>query len=260
LSSVALALVPLADSGKILLFADVAHPKVTGSSPFVFRHSQTAEQEAKLILDWLKNNREAPSIAVLWVNDDYGRSFQRALEEYLRINSGAAKIASSISFEKTEVDFRNLVQKSLASSPQVIVICGYGKSIGVAIKRLRENRFSGEIISTMGFVISPDATLVAGDAAKGIWYIDFDIDKKDPQYIKLETEYFQTYNEIMPTFVAIEYNTTMLLAYAIEMVGYDPLKISNYLKSLGFFKSAGETMQITEKGDILPRLRIRRYQ
>lgn len=254
LSSVALALVPPADSAQILLFADVAHPKVTDSSALVFRHSQTAEQEAKLLANYL-SSEGIKTIGLLWVNDDYGLTFQEAFQK----NKGSITISSLENFEKTEMDFRNIVTKILSPKPEAVIVCGYGKPLGMAIKRLREAGFRGEILSTMGFAASPDAPSVAGESAKGTKYVDFAVNKDSPQYQKLESDYTAAYQSQMPTFVMLEYNTTILLGSAIRAVNYDPSKIANYLKSQKSFESAGEKMTITQKGDILPNLVIKNH-
>src|SRR3989344_1508268 len=50
MSTHGLALKPLANQYGVLLFGDVAHPNMTGDSLMVFRHSNIAEDEAKLIV------------------------------------------------------------------------------------------------------------------------------------------------------------------------------------------------------------------
>ena len=50
LSGVSMALKPLADQEGVLLFANASHPDITTDVQMVFRHSNTASQEAAVIL------------------------------------------------------------------------------------------------------------------------------------------------------------------------------------------------------------------
>ena len=259
ISGVALALVPVADKEKVVLFADVAHPLVTGSSSFVFRHSQTADQEAKVISGYVGKGKVDGLVGLINVNDDYGVAFGTQFQAYMRAVSPKKNIKAE-AFDKTETEFRNITQKLVSNNPEAIVVCASGKALGLIIKRLRENGFNGKIYATMGFTVSPDALTVAGEAAKGVMYIDFDFDKANKEYLALEKAYKETYKAEMPVFVAVEYNTAMLLMYAVEKAGYDPEAIAKYLKKLGTYKSAGEKMTINEKGDVLPSIKMAEFK
>ncbi|MDI6784731.1 MAG: ABC transporter substrate-binding protein, partial [bacterium] len=79
-SNVGLALAPMADKEKVILFVHASHPQITGKSPYVFRHSNTAEQESQIIVDFVsKQNKKNYALAVM--DDDYGMIFREKLNK-----------------------------------------------------------------------------------------------------------------------------------------------------------------------------------
>ena len=162
-SGVGLALEARAREDGILLFADVAHPSITGRSPLIFRHSSTASKEAAVIAEALKD-KASEKIAVLWLNDEYGAAFRQAFLAALgshRLPSPAHDSA----YTREDVELRSTTVAALESKPSQVVIVGSGKQLGLLIARLREQGYQGTIIATMGFTVTPDAAVAAGDAA-----------------------------------------------------------------------------------------------
>ncbi len=254
MSGVCMALVPLAKDDGVLLFADAAHPAITGQSPLVFRHSQTANQEAELLSKYIKDKLAVDKAGLLWVNDDYGAAFKKAYE-------GLSTLACETSFEKTDADLRNVVTKLLGAKPAAVIICGYGKPVGLAVKRLREAGFKGSILVDIAWAASPDTAASAGDAGKNVIYVDFQMNVTDPGYLKLKQDYQASYSEPIPAFVVLEYNTIKLMAFAaLSTNSTDPSSMADFLRKAGSYQSAGEMMTITASGDVLPALELKVQQ
>ncbi|MGH9991252.1 MAG: ABC transporter substrate-binding protein [Nitrososphaera sp.] len=55
ISSVSLALAPLVEGKQSLLFANASHPQVTTGRKFVFRYSNTAQDESRVLHDFVSN-------------------------------------------------------------------------------------------------------------------------------------------------------------------------------------------------------------
>jgi len=253
-SGVCLSIIPAAQKEKILLFAEAAHPQITGASPLIFRHSNTASQEANIIGSWINKNSKIKKIFILWVNDDFGLSVKNELTKIL--NQSELK---NESYEKNQVDFKNITARILNFKPDAVIVIGYGKSLGIAIKTLRQMNYSGEILTNLGVKITPDAAVAAGESINGIYYNDFDFNSEDEEYIKFIKEYKQMFNEKPPAWSVLEYNTLLLLGEAIKIVGKDPAKISSYIRNKGTFKGAGEVITITPKNDLLPSLILKKW-
>ncbi|MDP2753865.1 MAG: ABC transporter substrate-binding protein [Nitrospirota bacterium] len=259
ISSVCLALIPIADENKVIFFATAAHPEITGRSKYVFRHNQTAEQEAEIISNYIihKLSPKPKVINMAIFNDDFGIAYQKALfENFNKIDE--IKIEKNIIYERTETDFRTIVQKLLKPKPDLVITEGFGKQLGILIKRLREYHYEGPIFANLMFSF-PDVKTSAGEAAKGAYYPDFAFNKSDPLFLKLKREYKERFNDEMPNVSVMEYNSILLIAEAMHKVGYNSDAIANYIRNLKHFRGVGEEISISPRGGMLPALEIKRF-
>jgi len=255
-SSVALALVPLAEKDKIVLFAEVSHPKISGISPYVFRHSNTAIQDAQVLADYIENVLKLKKVGLIVVNDDYGQSMRAELKNRLT----QTQITQDLTFEKTEMDFRSFAALLIADKPDGIIIVGYGQGLGNAFKRIRELGYKGELLTGFAFGLTKDAATAAGEAAKGIHYPSFAFSLDKGQQVRdLEKRYMERFGSSPNDFLYIEYDTMKLIFEGINAAGYDAEKIKDYLRGLGSYSGITGEISILESGDILSPVKMRQY-
>ncbi len=256
ISAIALAIEPLARQDGVLLFADVAYPRITKNKPLLFRHSSTAEQEARVIFDHLVAKTPAPSTGVMWINDDYGRAFKEEMERL-----GQQRLELHLAgYERAATDLRAETAKLLDANVDTVVVVGYGKAMGLALRRLREAGFKGELIANVGLTLTPDAVATAGGAAEGVLYTHIDIDESNPEYQRFAARYKEKYGASPPSFAALSYNSAALLIDAARKSGPEPRAIANDLLSRKTHEGAGENMVITADGDILPPVSLKTYE
>lgn len=255
ISAIALAIEPLARQDGVLLFADVAYPGITKNKPLLFRHSSTAEQEARVIYEHLAAQSPAPVTGVMWINDDYGRAFKKEMERL-----GQQKLPLHFaSYERAATDLRAETAKLLNANVDAVVVIGYGKAMGLAMRRLREAGFKGELIANVGLTLTPDAAATAGKAAEGVRYTHIDIDESDPEYQRFASRYKEKYGTNPPSFAVLSYNSAALLIDAARESGPQPKAIAADIMSRKMYKGAGEEMRITQEGDILPPVSLKIY-
>lgn len=254
-SSVGLALSPLADKEKVILLIHASHPQITGKSSYVFRHSNIAEQESQIIVDFV-NNQNHRKYAIAVMNDDYGIEFREKLKQLF--SEFNISLTNDVVYEKTETDFKTISQKLLSNkNPDIVVIAGLGNGVGLLIRRLKEFGYKGDILITLGAIIT-GAFGSAGESAKGTYYVDFAFDASDKNYHRVSKQYSAKYQSNMQSASILFYNTLLLLTQAIEKAGYDALGVSEYLKSLSQFIGVGEEMKIVNYYDIVPSLQLLR--
>jgi len=250
ISSVDLTLIPEVKKQRIFFFSHAAHPKISGIDPLVYRHSQTAYQEAKLISS--STPIAVKDIAIAYMNDDYSIALKDELLKEFEIQN---KNVNLIMFEKGEIDFLTVATKILEKKPEFTIIVGYGKNSGLLIVRLKEMGYRGKILVNLGFIIS-GATQSAGENIKGVSGVYFDIDITQKGYSEINQLYKNKHNAEIPVPALQIFNSLYLLNYAIENVGSDPFAIAEFLKTRKTFQGLGETITITENNDILPSLKI----
>lgn len=261
-SSMALAIVPAATQDGVLLFTDVGYPGITDGHKLLFRHSSTAEQEARVIFNYFKNMGSTKKAGLLWMNDDYGVAFKKEFYRQVTVleqETHAGITVHDISYAKTGGTLRPEALQILSGQPEVIVVAGFGQAMGMAIRRVRENGFTGVIIASMGFTVTPSAVQAAGDAAAAVLHTYMNIDDKDKAYQNFAATYKKRFGNQPPTFAILAYNSTNLLIDAWIQSDKTPQKVAENILARGTFNAPGEIMTVQPNGDILPPVVIREY-
>jgi len=242
-SAINLALKPIAEEKRVLLFADAAHPKITENTKFIVRHSNIANSDAKVLIEGVKN-KNPNSVGIIFVNDDWGVVFNKEFNRLLLEFNPSIKITSE-SHLPSDTDFRTQLTKILKNNPDTIIIASFGSAPGIIIKQLRELGYDKNIFVNIGFILTTDAQKIAGDAAKGIYYQTME-ESKD-----FENVYMQRYGKKPGLFARYAYTDIEILKYAIEKAGDDPERVVNFIKNLGKFEGTYENVEINSQGDII---------
>lgn len=255
LSPVSLAILPIVKEKKLILFAAAAHPAITGSYDAVFRHNLTVESEADLLASYLAEKIKPSHARLVYVNDDYGAGFKDYWQS--RLDKVDLKSLTPIAFDRTAQDLRPIAVRALSESPDCIVLVGYGATLGTLLRRIRESGFKGTVLvnSAMSF---PDVRAAAGDAASGVFYTDYDINRADADYVRLNERYRARYGDDIPPVALFEHNTLILIARVFKETGGRVDEFATYLHSKTSLSLPGETVSITKTGDIVPKLLINR--
>ena len=255
-SGVCMALKPLAEQDGVLLFANATHPAITDGARFTLRHSQTADQEAKAILDAILKGNPQSGVAIVYENDDYGSAFARAVRQSLE--AASVKLLAEAPYDRG-ADARVLAQKAMTGNPDAVVVLGIGKDLGLVISRLREYGFAGQIYAGIGFIVVPGAVEAAGEHANGVMHTEFDFDVESPEYKSVADAYRARFGRDMDASAVIAYNTLKLLCGALQAESVDPAAVAGRIRAMKEFQGAGERMLIHPSGDILPAIRLATY-
>jgi branched-chain amino acid transport system substrate-binding protein len=253
LSPVALSILPIVKEKQLILFAAAAHPAITGSYDRAFRHNLTLQAEVNILATYMVDNIKPLRSRLVHINDDYGIGFKDYWQSQL--DHFGIQNSPSISFDRAIQDVRSIAVQALNDSPDCIILVGYGPTLGTLLRRIRENGFTGTILvnNAMPF---PDVRAAAGDAASGVFYVDYDIDYQDSNYISVNDKYNSRYGENIPPIALFEHNTLILIAKVYKETGGDFNRFASYLRSQEHLSLPGEIVTITKEGDIIPKLRI----
>lgn len=243
LSSHGLVLKPVAIENKVLLFSDAAHPNITGGYDLIFRHSNTADDEAQQIASYLISSR-MKSVGILAVQDEYGVSFGTQLKKLLE----TAGIKTTLElFDVKTNDLRTEIGKM--SGTESIVLGGYGPAIPIAVKQVKELGYPGQVVIGVAFPIMGLESL--GRDVDGVYHTDYQFKTSD-KYAAFSKSYRAVYDKDPKIYPVISYGTLELLINAIAKAGSDdPAAVGKALHSMQSFEGTYETMKINEKGDVL---------
>ena len=149
LSSVSLALAPLAEEHAVVLVAlQTSAPDVTEHNEWVYRYWPTAEDDAStisLILEDLK----LEEVGVIYLDDVFGQTLFKAVKKEFTANGGMVK---AISYKPEEMNYEKQIGELI--DMDAIYFIGFGNHTREAIIQLREEDFKGHIIAGNA-VLSP---------------------------------------------------------------------------------------------------------
>lgn len=242
MSATSMTLRPIAEQRSVLLWADAAHPDLTRDSRFVLRHSNTSDKDAE-VLGQKVIELGARKTGIIYQNDDWGTVASKFLADKLAA-AGNKTVAEPI--DNKSADFRVLLSKLFAQKIDSLVTITVGAPAGIIVRQARELGFKGNIVSSVGIILTPEAQASAGKYLKGTYYQTY---ADNPAFT---ADYKARFGVEPAVFTLVGYTDMELLMNAIEQTGtIDPLQIVRYVKGLGSFKGKYETVEITPNGDII---------
>lgn len=141
LSSVSIALAPLAEENEVVLVGlVVTTPKLTEQKEWVFRYYATAEAEVPPILSMLKELK-VKKLGILYLNDDYGTSVFKLLKKEFE---GTGGTVISEAFESDESDYKEQIAK--LKDMEAIYAVGFDSHLKNVFKQLKKENFSEFIL------------------------------------------------------------------------------------------------------------------
>lgn len=246
ISAVDLSIVPIQEKERFLMFSHSSHPQLGNVNDLFFRQSQTVQQESDFILSHIDS---AATLAICYMNDDYGVAFEKEMQSKVQPN----RIKSVISFLPSESNFATIAKKAIDAKSDKIVISAGGKNIADLVRKLREQNYSGEIITTLAYIVSG-----ANNSTKDIQNLAM-VNLKKVAMEKEFEEFVQAYekkaSKKIGTAELIFFNSAWIV-YSNSSNSDAPQQISAEIKKHTTQNILGNTVTITSTNDILPELEI----
>jgi branched-chain amino acid transport system substrate-binding protein len=137
----------------------------TTGNPYVFRTSFGAAQSMPKLANYLSKNIKAKSVAVIWVNDDFGKGGRDTILKEMKARG--IKASTDISTEVGQADFASDVIKLKASGADAIFAYLHEEE---SARLLKEIKKQGVKLPTIGETTLMNQKVIdlAGDAANGV--------------------------------------------------------------------------------------------
>jgi branched-chain amino acid transport system substrate-binding protein len=134
-------------------------------NPYVFRSSFTQAASMPKVVRYMTENLKAKSVAVIFVNNDFGKGGRDAVVKGLQ--AAGAKVAADISTEPGQIDFSGAVLRAKQSNPDVLFVYTNEEESARALKELRKQGFDKPIVGES--TLANDKVIeLAGAAANGV--------------------------------------------------------------------------------------------
>jgi len=253
-STLTLAMVPLLQDAKIVLISTGAsNPALSGSSPFFFRVWNSDAYEGKVAASFLKASNQDISLAILHVNNDYGKRLADVMVRELK--DSRVRVVSAESFDASERSFRNQIEKIRASRASHVYLVGYAAQSGPATRQIRE---AGLRVAILGTVAMQDAEYVklAADAAEGVVY-PFPVDATGLAVEAFQKAFHAKYERDPAILNDCGYDAATLLLLGFESGARSGEDMRRFLEGIKDHQGASGTITFDANGDVSKAMSMR---
>lgn len=255
-SGLALAIAPIANENKVVLFAPtISADKFSTPNDYTFRNwpsSKLISEKAALVAHKLGYN----SIAILTINNDMGASY--SIDFKNKFESLGGKVVFNDNYKIDESNFSSQLLNLRKSNPDAIYLVGQVE-MGQILKQMRELNFTIPIISGIG-IEDPKVKEIAGDNINGIIYTTPSYNPNSNQSVvrKYEEDFEKKYNKKSEIFAACTYDAVMIIGKLISEGNITSDKIKEALFKMQNYDGVSGKINIDNNGDVIKDISIKK--
>ena len=223
-------------------------PKTKKVKPYSFRTCFIDPFQGTVMASFASNELKVKKAAIYIDNtSDYAKGLAQFFKENFIKNGGQVVIEEA--YLQKDTDFKSTLTKIKAVQPDFIYIPGYYQEVGLIVKQAREMGITVPMAGGDGWD-SAKLPEIAGKAALENTFFSSLYSPDDTSDLNKEfvAEYKKAYNTNPDVFAALAYDSTLLVAKAIEDAGSaDPAKIAEAMAKIKGFKGVSGEVTFNEE-------------
>lgn len=223
-------------------------PKTKQVKPYSFRTCFIDPFQGTVMASFASNELKVKRAAIYIDNtSDYAKGLAQFFKENFVKNGGQVVIEEA--YLQKDTDFKSTLTKIKAAKPDFIYIPGYYQEVGLIVKQAREMGITVPMAGGDGWD-SAKLPEIAGKAALENTFFSSLYSPDDTSDLNKEfvAEYKKAYNTNPDVFAALAYDSTLLIAKAIEDAGSaDPAKIAEAMAKIKGFKGVSGEVTFNEE-------------
>lgn len=223
-------------------------PKTKKVKPYSFRTCFIDPFQGTVMASFASNDLKVKKAAIYIDNtSDYAKGLAQFFKENFIKNGGQVVIEEA--YLQKDTDFKSTLTKIKAAKPDFIYIPGYYQEVGLIVKQAREMGITVPMAGGDGWD-SAKLPEIAGKAALENTFFSSLYSPDDTSDLNKEfvAEYKKAYNTNPDVFAALAYDSTLLVAKAIEDAGSaDPAKIAEAMAKIKGFKGVSGEVTFNEQ-------------
>jgi branched-chain amino acid transport system substrate-binding protein len=232
-------------------------PSVTDAGPYTFRLCPSDLAHGAALARWARQRLSLNRVAVLYLNDDYGRGIRQAFEQEFLALQG--EVVASLPYLGNVPEVGPYMDRlALDRRAQFIVVAGYDSDATEILSQARRREITVPVMGGDGL----EQIFRAGDIAEGTYATSSYFSSVDtPANSKFAAAYAQRYPDAGPPngSGAASYDAIYMLKDVVSRVGTSRHKVRDAFAEIGRSTPAHEgamgTLAFDENGDV-PSLRI----
>lgn len=223
-------------------------PKTKQVKPYSFRTCFIDPFQGTVMASFASNELKVKRAAIYIDNtSDYAKGLAQFFKENFVKNGGQVVIEEA--YLQKDTDFKSTLTKIKAAKPDFIYIPGYYQEVGLIVKQAREMGITVPMAGGDGWD-SAKLPEIADKAALENTFFSSLYSPDDTSDLNKEfvAEYKKAYNTNPDVFAALAYDSTLLVAKAIEDAGSaDPAKIAEAMAKIKGFKGVSGEVTFNEE-------------
>ena len=216
--------------------------------PYSFRTCFIDPFQGTVMAAFASNDLKVKKAAIYIDNtSDYAKGLAQFFKENFVKNGGEVVIEEA--YLQKDTDFKSTLTKIKAANPDFIYIPGYYQEVGLIVKQAHEMGITVPMAGGDGWD-SAKLPEIAGKAALENTFFSSLYSPDDDSALNKEfvAEYKKAYNTNPDVFAALAYDSTLLVAEAIEKAGSaDPAKIGEAMAKISGFKGVSGEVTFNEQ-------------
>lgn len=246
-SGVTMAIAPVAEKNKVILFSTISSSdNLRPAGDYIFRNVPRNEIQGKTAAEFLFNNLKATSVGIYGENDEYGTNLSKSFKS--RFEELGGKVVFEDSYNSEQKDFKTALSKINLSGAKAVFIPGNYEESGLILTQAKELGMNISFIGGDGSY-SPELIKIAGNSSEGFYTVLMSVDKEGEYYKTFRSLFMSKYGQEPDTYDAYAYEGGRIILEAIQKSGYDADKIKNYLYATTFKSMTGD-LKFDKDGEV----------
>lgn len=222
-------------------------------NPYIFRTSFNQSAGMPKLANYINNDLKAKSVAIVWVNNDFGKGGRDAMVKELGARN--IKVAADVSTESNQADFSAAVLKAKQANADALFAYLNEEESARLLRELRKQGYDKPILGETT-LMGQKVIDLAGDAANGVkGHVGLTIDAPNPLVKAFADKYEREYKAKSDHNGIKGYTAMYVMKAATEKLGkFDSKALAQALKGAKFaVKDApGLLMDVSfdDKGDL----------
>lgn len=238
-----MAIAPLSKGKDQVLFATAVNTAaLTDVTDRVIRLSPTGKSMASKLAEYNFKELHLKKTSIVYINIEMGDEFRTGYKN--RFIELGGNVISEYSYESTQRDFKDIINKMVADKPDGVYVVGVGENLCILIQQILQHPEAKNVTVTGDFNFSSAGVIKAlGDLSRDIYYTDINVDEQFAQ------SYVHKYNQPVSVYPAFTFALLQIYKEVLESGEAEtPTDIYNAIIGKSF-KTVVNTITFDDKGE-----------
>lgn len=247
-SGVTLAIAPIAEKNKVILFDAIAtSDAITKSGEYVFRNAPSNYKQAIKACSFIVDNLKIKDIAIIYNQTDYGVNLSDKFKNELKERNIVPIYETS--YQDGTIDFKTILTELKSNNVNAVFVPGNYEETANLLKQARQMGITIPFVGTDG-AYSPKLIEIAGASTDNFYLTMMGVDESNDMYRNFVQNYKSKYNIEPDVFSAYGYEAAKILFQSISAVGNDAESVKQYLYSNTYNSFTGK-LKFDSDGEVI---------